>query len=124
MKNDKLVNAIISLINCCNDMGDYLEDTVSFLADEANIAYDEVEDDSYETLEIALDTLIIEKSAALPEFLDYYFTEDIYFSYILNAFVSDPKMKDNLKIIYIALDDFPGGNKVKSDLASLIFSLL
>ena len=44
MKNDALVNAIFYLIQTCRSLEDDIEETASFLAEEARIDYDEFEE--------------------------------------------------------------------------------
>ena len=124
MKNDILVNAIIYLIQTCIDMGDDIEETASFLAEEAGMDYDELEDDVDATLSEALDILINNRYAALPEFLNYYFTEDYLLDFILDDLVSDDKMINNLQVIYNALGNFPGGNQVKANMKTNVFDFI
>lgn len=124
MKNDVLVNAILYLIQTCRSLGDDIEETASFLAEEAGMDYDELEDDVDATLAEALDILINDRSDVLPEFLNYYFTEDYLLDFILDDIVSKDKMINNLQVIYNALGNFPGGNQVKANMKTNVFDFV
>lgn len=125
MKNDALINAIFYLIQTCRSLGDDdIEGTASFLAEESGIDYDEFEDDVDDTIMSALDILIDERSATIPEFLNYSFTDEYLLDFIIDDFAEDNKMQDNLQIIYNALGNFPGGNQVKANLKTNVFDFV
>ena len=124
MKNDALVNAIFYLIQTCRSLEDDIEETASFLAEEARIDYDEFEDDVDATISEALDILINDRAAVLPEFLNYYFTEDYLLDFIIEDLAANDQMENNLQIIYNALGNFPGGNQVKSNIKTNVFDFI
>lgn len=122
--NNELVNAIMYLMWATYDMGDTGDENAEYLADAAGLNYDEDDADLDDVAEKALEMLVSRKSGVIPEFLHYYFTEDIFLEYILDDLVAYTGMEDTLNIIYDSIGNFPGGGKVKSELQKNVFDVL
>lgn len=114
-----LKDAVIYIILSSLDMGDSLLDEAEYLADRAEIEYDNIIDTADDILNRALDQLISTRSAAICEYLKYYFTDEYVVDHIFDAVVRSPghlfdsEMYTAIKTLYTDIGSFPGGRVIQ-----------